>query len=159
MNAIIKSNQITFRQCQIEDLAALIAIEKEVYQFPWSIGIFTDCLRVGYYCVVLEVDEQIVSYGIMSLGAHEAHVLNLCVDPVYQQSGYGRMILEHLMETAKRLNAGLCLLEVRESNSSAIRLYHAAGFNQIGSRKNYYPATHGREDAIIYALDLGDGHQ
>ncbi len=158
MNAIIKSNQATFRQCQIEDLAELIAIEKQVYRFPWSTGIFTDCLRVGYYCVVLEIDGRIVSYGIMSVGAHEAHVLNLCVDPAYQQLGYGRMMLEHLVKTAKRLNAELCLLEVRESNSRAIRLYHAAGFNQIGSRKNYYPATRGREDAIIYAIHLGDSH-
>jgi [ribosomal protein S18]-alanine N-acetyltransferase len=46
------------------------------------------------------------------------------------------------------------LLEVRPSNSAAIQLYHSVGFNEIGVRKNYYPAPQGREDALMLALHL-----
>jgi ribosomal-protein-alanine N-acetyltransferase len=61
------------------DVSDVVATERASYQFPWSEGIFRDCLRVGYVCRVVTVEEQVVAYGVMSVGAGEAHILNLCV--------------------------------------------------------------------------------
>jgi ribosomal-protein-alanine N-acetyltransferase len=63
-------------------------------------------------------------------------------------------MLDRLIAEARKLRAETVFLEVRDSNRRAIRLYQQAGFNEIGLRKGYYPATQGREDAIVMALIL-----
>jgi ribosomal-protein-alanine N-acetyltransferase len=90
----------------------------------------------------------------MSIGVGEAHVLNICVDPQQQRKGYGHVILEHLIGIARRHDMEMCLLEVRPSNTAAVALYHASGFNEVGVRKNYYPDENGREDALILARNI-----
>ena len=139
---------------QNDDLDDIMRIELQAYPYPWTRGIFSDCLRVGYCCWVLEVDEEIVGYGVMSIGVGEAHILNVCVDPQRQRHGFGRVVLEHLLGIAQRHGTEICLLEVRPSNTAAVALYHACGFNEVGVRKNYYPDDHGREDALILARNL-----
>ncbi|HEX5421226.1 MAG TPA: ribosomal-protein-alanine N-acetyltransferase, partial [Gammaproteobacteria bacterium] len=67
------------RAMQPTDLRAIAAVERAAYEFPWSLGIFRDCLLAGYYCLVLEIDGRVMGYTIMSMAASEAHVLNLCV--------------------------------------------------------------------------------
>jgi ribosomal-protein-alanine N-acetyltransferase len=137
------------------DLQAVAALETASYAYPWTLGIFRDCLRVGYFCRVLEVDGQLGGYGILSHGAREAHVLNLCVREDLRGRGYGRMVLAVLIDAARRLEADTLLLEVRTSNRAAIALYQSLGFNEIGLRKGYYPAMKGREDALVLAMALG----
>ena len=61
------------------DLPRVAALERESYVFPWNDQIFADCLRVGYHCVVVETAAGVSGYGVLSMGAGEAHVLNLCV--------------------------------------------------------------------------------
>jgi ribosomal-protein-alanine N-acetyltransferase len=139
---------------QPDDLDDIMRIELQAYPYPWTRGIFSDCLRVGYCCWVLEADEKIVGYGVMSIGVGEAHILNVCVDPQQQRQGYGCVILEHLLGIARRHATEVCLLEVRPSNVAAVALYHACGFNEVGVRKNYYPHDDGREDALILARNL-----
>jgi [ribosomal protein S18]-alanine N-acetyltransferase len=136
------------------DLATVLTIDRKAYEFPWTEGIFRDCLRVGYHCRVLEQVGDIIAYGVLSVAASEAHLLNLCVRPESQRQGYGRRMLNHLVDLANRAGADVVLLEVRVSNESAIALYNALGFNEIGQRKQYYPARQGREDALILALAL-----
>ena len=136
------------------DLATVLTIDRKAYEFPWTEGIFRDCLRVGYHCRVLEQVGDIMAYGVMSVAVSEAHLLNLCVRPESQRQGHGRRMLNHLIDLANRAGADVVLLEVRISNESAIALYNALGFNEIGQRKQYYPARQGREDALILALAL-----
>ena len=154
MNAILKTKKPQFRAMVEADLVEIMDIERRAYREPWTAGIFRDCMRVGYYCQVMEIAERIEGYGIMSVGAGESHVLNLCVRPESQGQGFGRVILEHLLDGARRLHAEIALLEVRPSNKRAIRLYHNVGFNEVGVRKNYYPADDHREDALVMALNL-----
>jgi ribosomal-protein-alanine N-acetyltransferase len=137
------------------DLAAVSAMETASYEFPWSAGIFADCLKVGHSCWVLSVDELAAGYGILSIGAGEAHVLNLCVDPSRRSQGLGWYLLARLLDVARGHRVQRVFLEVRPSNPHAIALYHAAGFAEIGRRPRYYPAHGGREDAIVMALDMG----
>ena len=138
------------------DLKAVAAVEQASYQFPWSQGIFRDCLLAGYQCLVVEIGGTISGYAIMSVAAGEAHILNLCVHPECQQRGYGRRLLNALLIKAQALGVERVFLEVRPSNDVAIRLYRSAGFEQIGVRPSYYQASGGREDAVIFAAMVSD---
>ncbi len=136
------------------DVPEVVATERAAYQFPWSEGIFRDCLRVGYVCRVVSVDDRVVGYGVMSVGAGEAHILNLCVLEAYRCRGIGKSLLSYLLERAAAAGMSEAFLEVRPSNTAAIRLYQAMGFDQVGMRRGYYQAVGGREDAAVLKLVL-----
>ena len=142
------------RPFSLDDLNEVMAIEKRAYQFPWSAGIFSDCLRVGYCCWVYEEESQIIGYGVMSIAAEEAHILNLTVAPESQRRGIGEKLMKSFMQLARQHEVDMLLLEVRPSNKAAIGLYAKLGFNEISVRKDYYPVAEGREDALILALSL-----
>lgn len=131
------------------DIPLVGAIERAGYQFPWSEGIFRDCLRVGYVCRVVEVDGDLAGYGIMSVGAGEAHVLNICIRDEYRCRGLARKILLYLLDRARVAGMYEAFLEVRPSNTAAARLYRSLGFEQVGIRRGYYQAAVGREDAAV----------
>lgn len=138
------------------DLDAVMAIETRAYPFPWTRGIFRDCLRAGYAMWVSECDGRVFGYGVLSVAAGEAHVLNLCTAPGCEGQGLGRRMLLSLLKIARGQRAERVFLEVRPSNPRAIDLYQRCGFNEIGRRPRYYPAAGGREDAIVMALELLD---
>jgi len=146
--------EVQIRPMMEIDLAEVALIEQQSYAFPWSENIFRDCLRVGYTCRALDLAGQIIGYGVMSLGAGEAHVLNVCVAGQFRNLGFGRRLLEHLMERAAAMGVAEAFLEVRPSNLAAIRLYQRLGFEQIGIRRGYYQAPDGREDAIVLKREL-----
>ncbi len=154
MSAVLKSLPLTFRPMRALDLDDVVGIERDAYAFPWSEGIFSDCLRVGYSCWVVETRDGLDGYGIMSVGAGESHILNLCIRPEARGHGHGRVLLDHLLEVARKDHAALTFLEVRPSNQVAIRLYERAGFSMVGTRRGYYPAADGREDALIFSRGL-----
>jgi ribosomal-protein-alanine N-acetyltransferase len=131
------------------DIPVVGAIERAGYQFPWSEGIFRDCLRVGYICRVVEEDGDLAGYGIMSVGAGEAHILNVCIREEYRSRGLARRVLVFLLERARTAGMYEAFLEVRPSNTVASRLYRSLGFEQVGVRKGYYQAAAGREDAEV----------
>ncbi|MCU0734341.1 MAG: ribosomal protein S18-alanine N-acetyltransferase [Methylotetracoccus sp.] len=152
--SLIEQAEFGFRPMRRSDLSVISRIEESAYEFPWEPIAFRDCLSVGYNCWVGEKAGRILSYGIVTVGAGESHILNLCVAPEVQGSGYGRRTLEKLMEVAKGYRAEMVMLEVRPTNKTAIRLYRKMGFNEIGTRKDYYPAKNGREDALVLARML-----
>ncbi len=133
---------------------AVMAIENQSYSHPWTEGIFRDCLRVGYCCWVMELENTIIGYGVMSVAAGEAHILNICVEPDYQGRGLGRKIMQRLLHLAGDHNVDMVFLEVRCTNRIAQILYESEGFNEIGQRRGYYPGTDGREDALLFAKAL-----
>lgn len=136
------------------DLATVMMIERRAYEFSWTEGIFRDCIRAGYYCVLLTRGRDVFGYGVMTVAAQEAHLLNLCVDPDRQGRGHGRLLLQHLLTRARALGAWRMLLEVRASNLIAQALYERSGFVEIGIRRGYYPDHLGREDAIVLTRPL-----
>ncbi len=159
MSAVINDSSLKlteprFRLMTEDDLDEVIRIEESVYPFPWTRGIFHDCLNIGYLCRILEVNEKIVAYSVMSVAAGEAHLLTIVVVEEQQGKGYGKQMLNEMIQYAVEDHAETMYLEVRTSNKAAIQLYHQRGFNELGIRNNYYPADHGREDALILALDL-----
>ena len=155
MSAVLEAVPLRFRAMSYADLATVMLIEKRAYIFPWTETVFRDCIRVGYRCRLLEIGGRVEAYGVMSLGAAEAHVLNLCVRPEFQGQGLARRMLAHLLEQAHANAVKTVFLEVRPSNFPALMLYQSAGFCEVGLRKGYYPALWGREDAIVMAKELG----
>jgi ribosomal-protein-alanine N-acetyltransferase len=150
--------QTEIRLMQPSDLKAVSAVERAAYDYPWSLGIFRDCLLAGYYSVVLDVAGSVTGYAIMSIAAAEAHLLNLCVHPSSQRLGYGRRLLNAVLVKAHETAVDKIFLEVRPSNQRALRLYASVGFERIGIRPAYYQAEHGREDAVILAVALRSSH-
>lgn len=145
---------VRLRPMREADVEAVMAIEVRAYPFPWTAGIFRDCLRAGHPAWLLLEGEVPIGYGVISVAAGEAHVLNVCIAPGVQGRGHGRGLLRELVRRAHGLGAARVFLEVRPSNPGAIALYHDEGFNEIGRRPRYYPAANGREDAIVMAREL-----
>lgn len=152
--AVVSPPASEIRALQPQDLDAVAALEAESYEFPWSRGIFSDCLRAGHPCWVLWVSGQIAGYGILSIAAGEAHVLNLCIGRQWQGCGLGRRLLMRLLDVIRWSRAERVFLEVRPSNPVAQSLYRSVGFTEIGRRPRYYPAKGGREDAIVMELEI-----
>ena len=151
------SDAITFRPMTEADLDAVLKIEYAAFSHPWTRGIFRDCLKSGYPSWVMTEHGLVIGYGLLSIAADEAHVLNICVAPERQGRGLGRHLLRALVKIARDQRSQRVFLEVRPSNPGAIALYHSEGFNEIGRRPRYYPAAQGREDAVVMAIELVDG--
>ena len=137
-----------------DDLALVSDIERRSYDFPWSHGVFRDCLLAGYQCMVLERGGRVAGYGILSIAAGEAHILNLCVDPNFRAHGYGELLLDAILLRARAAEVREVFLEVRPSNLTALALYRKKGFHKVARRPAYYQATDGREDAAVLAKKL-----
>jgi ribosomal-protein-alanine N-acetyltransferase len=143
------------REMQTEDLDKVMAGELAAYPYPWKRTNFEDCLgNNAYSCWVFERENNHSGHLVISAVVKEAHILNLCVYPSHQGRGWGRKILKEAELIARQKHAETCFLEVRPSNKAGVYLYQTEGYNEIGLRKNYYPADHGREDAIVMAKSL-----
>lgn len=153
MVAVLKSIPV-FRSMTEQDLPRIQKIENESYGFPWTLGIFTDCLRIGYECELMELDSVISGYAIFSVAVEECHILNLCVAKYFRGNGLSRMMLNFIFGRARELGAKFIYLEVRPSNQVAINLYTSFGFEEIARRRDYYPAVGGREDALMLARSV-----
>lgn len=137
------------------DTDQIYAIEQLAYPFPWTRGLFEDCMKAGYACFGLQIGKDLTGYTIFNWAAGEAHLLNLCIHPEWQHRGYGSLLLEYAINhVAKRDNCSM-FLEVRESNLRAAALYQNRGFKVIGYRPSYYHAGDERENAIVMQLALG----
>lgn len=146
---------LPLREMQESDLDTVMAIEVQAYPYPWTRGIFSDCLRHNYRCLVYENEaNELVAYAVISVVVDEMHLLNLTVNPACQGEGLGKRLLKTVEMLGKGLAADTCFLEVRPSNEAALSLYLQHGFNEVGLRKGYYPADHGRENAVVMAKTL-----
>ena len=154
--------RITRRAMTTRDVDAVQAIESSAYRFPWTRGNFIDSLAAGYLAEVLEADGEEIGYFVAMAGVDELHLLNVTVAPAHQRQGFGSLLLDAVNHHRLRLGFGRLLLEVRQSNQLARALYERRGFVAVGLRRNYYPALHGREDAVVMCLHLalpdGDVH-
>lgn len=150
----LNDKDYSLRPMAVEDLQEIMLNERLAYPYPWTEQIFLDCLSAHYSCWVAEKQNQMLGHAVLTVAAGESHILNVCVNPATQGSGLGRLLVVHLLEVAKARKANTVFLEVRPSNKVAYNLYLSLGFNEVGHRKNYYPADSGKEDALIMALVL-----
>ena len=142
------------RRLTTADIDRIIEIERDAYPHPWTRGNFLDCLRAAYACFGLQLGKELVGYSIFNWAVSEAHLLNLCVDPKWQDKGYGSLLLERTIDFVTLRGNQSMFLEVRTSHPRTVALYKKYGFRVIGHRRGYYRADGGREDAIVMGLDL-----
>lgn len=153
----IEEVPVSVRSMTYDDLPNVSDIERRSYDYPWSHGVFRDCMLAGYVCLSIDRGGQPVGYGILSIAAGEAHVLNLCIDPDYRGLGYGEHLLDEVLDRARLAEVAAVFLEVRPSNASALSLYRKKGFRKIAKRPAYYQSKDGREDADVLSLALDAG--
>lgn len=144
------------------NLDAVMAIEAAAYPFPWSRGNFVDSLASRYTARVLYSGEgEVLGYFVAMAGVEEMHLLNITVAPGHEHRGHARFMIDALVAECRARHARQLWLEVRESNARARAIYARRGFVQVGVRRGYYPAPHGRrENAIVMSLQVlphGDG--
>jgi ribosomal-protein-alanine N-acetyltransferase len=145
---------LSYRPLTLDDVAYVLTVEHEVYPYPWTERILQDCIRVGYDCWLALEHDAIVAHAFVSVAAGESHLLNLSVSKKHQGKGIGKAFIDFLVDIVRTKKATVMLLEVRPSNLQAISCYDAVGFNEIGCRKDYYPAPNGKEDALLYAKEI-----
>lgn len=155
----IEEIPVTVRDMGYDDLPHVSDIEQRSYDFPWSHGVFRDCVLAGYVCIVVDRGDRPVGYSILSIAAGEAHILNLCVDPDFRGLGYGELLLDELIERARGAAVSAMFLEVRPSNAGAIALYRKKNFRKIAKRPAYYQSRDGREDADVLCLEFRSGRR
>ena len=155
MSAVFNSVEAQFEPLTPERLNEVMAIERQVYEHPWTRGNFLDSIQSGYQGQVLSAGGVVLGYFVAMKGVDEVHLLNLTVAPGQQGEGWGRVMLDALAVWARGQRAQWLWLEVRVSNARALRIYESHGYRRVGERKGYYPAAHGaREDAVVMSLKL-----
>ena len=138
-----------------DDLATVVATEQAAYGHPWTLGNFRDALKAGYAAYRLDAGEQLVGYLVAMKVIDEVHLLNITVAPAFQRQGWAACLMQALSLWAKAQGAVCLWLEVRESNERALKLYKVFGFQQVGLRKDYYPASRtARESAVVMSMPL-----
>ena len=142
------------RPMVLADLDRVMENEIRAYAFPWTRGIFVDCIKANHECWVLCLHDRIIGHGVLSVAAGDGHLLNVCVRRDEQGYGYGRLLALHMLHRAFKTGATALFLEVRPSNLVAVRLYASFGFKEVGKRKDYYSSHLGHENAQVLVLDL-----
>lgn len=143
---------------KVEDLADVLEIEKASFYSPWSKKTFLSEIRQNKLAVMLVAkgkDQQnysgVLGYACLWLVIDEMHITNVAVKPEFRHRGVGEQMIRYILQLAKEKEANLITLEVRESNSSAIKLYCKTGFHPVRIRKRYYTDTD--EDAVVMELE------
>ena len=139
---------ITFRKMTKDDADAVAELELKCFAMPWSRA---DFLRennneLAEY-VIGELDKKIVAYAGAWVSFDQAEVMHIAVEPKLRGQGIGTLIFGELIKAVKKRGATSITLEVRPSNTAAIKLYENFGLKSVGRRKGYY--LDNNEDALI----------
>lgn len=151
------SSRVTIDLMKKTDLPEILAIEGESFPTPWTVGMFKRELESAHarcLCARRNSEDQsvVAAYIIFWLIANEVHLHNLAVDKEYRGQGLAFALMEAMKEIAVKNEVIVQTLEVRESNTEAIKLYRKCGFVVKGVRPLYYTDTH--EDALIMWADI-----
>lgn len=151
-----------FRRMVLDDLDRVMAIEKDGFAHPWSAELIRREMLHDWSTILLATEvrtgpghlpmEAILGFIVYWLVHDELHVLNIATAVEERRRGIGRALMDEAARRARLAGAVLATLEVRRSNTSAIALYRALGYRQIGVRPNYYVDE--GEDAIVMNLQL-----
>ncbi|RQW63872.1 ribosomal protein S18-alanine N-acetyltransferase [Vibrio viridaestus] len=137
-----------------QHLAQVWGIESDVHMNPWSKKTVYDLdSRGALHHVMSDSDGHVLGYYYAQNIVGEISLLNIAIAKQHQGKGYGKVLLQHLIDEARKCGAESIWLEVRSSNKTAQSLYHSLEFNDVDIRSGYYPCKDGgREDAIIMSL-------
>ncbi len=136
-----------------EDLEAVLRIEHESFEFPWSESEFLACIqRPNCIAMVAVVQEKVVGYMIYEMGPQWFQILNLAVDAEYRRSGVGRALVQRLINKLSPRRRYKISLQVRETNLPAQLFFRALGFRAKAILHDHYPDT--AEDAYLMTYEI-----
>jgi len=149
-------NNIDINFAKKKDLDDITKIESNCHLSPWTRKNFIDSFEAKNLFRVLRNENDIIGYYIALFASDECQLLNITVKSGLQKKGFGQLLLKSLFADCRKAHISNIFLEVRKSNSLAIRLYEKNGFNEIGIRNNYYKNKDKdtNEDAILMGLAL-----
>lgn len=135
-------------------VADVLAIEREAFRNPWRREHFLFEIRDNPWAVnrIALLGRAIVGYSSVWRIRPELKINNVAVHHEWRGRGIGRWLLLTMIGDAVAAGCEIAQLEVRPSNTAALRLYHALGFSEVGRRPGYY--EHDNEDAILMHLAL-----
>jgi ribosomal-protein-alanine N-acetyltransferase len=137
---------LEIRRLAYSDLPDVIAIERRAFPSPWSLAMFVlELSKPTSICTGATSSDELAGYLICSRYHTVWHLMNLAVDLDYRRLGVASRLIEHLFQEAGERER--YTLEVRVSNTEAIKMYESYGFRSAGVRRNYYHDNH--EDALI----------
>lgn len=144
----------TIREMTAADVQAVSEVEHDVFTTAWSPEMFAQEMTnpLTTYLLVC-MDEEVIGFAGFWLVVDEAQVTNIAIKQDWQSRGYGRVLVNKLMQTAKAKGALSISLEVRPSNKTARKLYEKLGFAEVGIRPGYYQDN--GENAILMTAELG----
>jgi ribosomal-protein-alanine N-acetyltransferase len=143
---------LELRSLDLADLDAIETIERASYHAPWSRSMFaSELAKPSSISVGAWLDGALVAFLVISRYVDAWHIMNLAVAPSHRRLGIASALLDRLFELTESDGRRGYTLEVRVSNTAAIRLYERRGFRARGIRRGYY--TDNREDAVIMWRD------
>ncbi len=147
--------QIHIRWMIRRDMADVLAIETESFEFPWSEDDFIRCLRQRN-CIgmVAELDDRVVGFMIYELHKNRLHILNFAVADQLRRLGIGSQMINKLVGKLSEQRRSRILLEVRETNLAAQIFFRNSGFRAVSVLKEFYEDT--PEDAYLMQFRYRD---
>lgn len=158
MNQVVKTLNQSLQLINLEptDVDQMTLIEARAHSHPMSKNILADCFGPLYRVLGLKhLDGSLFGFAIIQQIIDEVTLLDICITPEQQGQGYGRLLLNAIIDFVSTSDAVVLMLEVRESNLAARELYQQVGFVETGRRRGYYPLVDGKEDAILMDLAIG----
>ena len=144
-------DNIKFQKMSQSHIKAIAKIERQCFSKPWSENaIASELENDSAHFFVAVLDGEAVGYIGMHCAADECYIANVGVLKKYRNMGVGSALVKYAADTAQRMNMSFISLEVRPSNTAAVRIYERLGFERVGMRKNFYSDP--KEDGAIMTL-------
>ena len=147
-------NRINIREYAVGDEKEIAKLEKECFSAPWSETAITDAKANGTFFLIAEKGLEFVGYISINTAVDEGYINNIAITPKFRRQGIAEKLLFSLAKRAEKTELAFLSLEVRESNSAAIKLYEKCGYKNMGVRKNFYENP--KENAIIMTKTMRD---
>ena len=137
------------------DMADVLGIENESFEFAWTEEDFLSCLRQRN-CIgmVAEHDQEIVGFMIYELHKSRLNILNFAVSAGARRNQVGTQMVQKLIDKLSQQRRHEIVLEVRETNVSAQLFFKAHGFRAVNILRSHYDDT--TEDAYVMRYHLCD---
>lgn len=142
------------RKAELADIARLVELSADAHTTSqWNAQQFLRLINASEkLCLVADEEEKVYGFAIAGIAADEMEIENILVAETHRLRGWGRELLQRLLDQAHERGIKKVFLEVRESNLPAIMLYRSFGFSESGRRKDYY--SNPTEDALMLARGL-----
>lgn len=141
-------NNIILDNLKTKYLDSLVELENKCFKIPWSKNMFLgDVDNPNAYYILIINDDRVIGYCGLYRVLDESSITNIAVHPDFRKKGLATLMLRNIFEYCLKASISFVTLEVRESNTDAIKLYMDNGFEIVGERKNYYADN--RETAIL----------